>query len=358
MTTSTYRNLLFAWLEKHRPASSSTAPERRALEVGCGYGYVTEMLAEQGYDAIGTDISAHAIELAERESAHERAPLRGLGRDDAVALRAALRPHRRARDHRAPRADPEAALARWSGLLAPGGSLICTTPNRHGPASRFWRDADARERAQRRAVAPRRSARPPTGTSVDVDAVQCVPGLWRLQQRDAVLPAAQGRRAAADPGDGEDGARRERPGRARRCARASSGAGSPRSWSSSTSSSSGRCCGAARRQLLDLSSYPVAPHPAFASRVELRVPPGIDQPRAAVRRAVLAVPPRALRRRSQLLPVLVVAPLALRRLRAAARRAGRSRSARRRCCSRSTRSSTSAWRTGSGTSSRATPSCR
>jgi 2-polyprenyl-3-methyl-5-hydroxy-6-metoxy-1,4-benzoquinol methylase len=72
LTTSTYRNLLFAWLGQHWPELLN-GTGRRALEIGCGYGYVTELLAKQGYDALGVDIAAHAVEHATNASSVEGA---------------------------------------------------------------------------------------------------------------------------------------------------------------------------------------------------------------------------------------------------------------------------------------------
>ncbi len=39
-------------------------PPARILECGCGTGWLTQFLCQRGYDAVGADVSAHAVELA------------------------------------------------------------------------------------------------------------------------------------------------------------------------------------------------------------------------------------------------------------------------------------------------------
>jgi SAM-dependent methyltransferase len=185
LTTSTYRNLLFAWLGRRWP-ELLCGTGRSALEVGCGYGYVTELLARQGYAVTGVDLSAHAIARAQREVQVDgtrfevwdaASPPPGTGPVDLLVALEVL-------EHLD---DPDAALAAWARLLAPGGVLVCTTPNRHGPASRYWRD---RTHVSVRSEGAWRRALRSSGDwdLVEVDAVQWVPGLWRLRHEIRFFP--------------------------------------------------------------------------------------------------------------------------------------------------------------------------
>lgn len=185
LTTSTYRNLLFAWLGRRWP-ELLCGTGRRAVELGCGYGYVTELLARQGYEVTGVDVSAHAIARARREVRAPGArfevwdaaepPDGASGVDLVVALEVL--------EHLE---DPDAALARWGDLLVPGGTLVCTTPNRNGPQNRYWRDPThvsvRSEGSWRRAL-----ERSGIWSHVEVDAVQWVPGLWRLRHEIRFFP--------------------------------------------------------------------------------------------------------------------------------------------------------------------------
>ncbi len=188
LTTSTYRNLVFSWLARGWPELLNGSG-RSALEIGCGYGYVTEMLAHQGYAATGVDISAHAIERARRESHADDARF-----EVWDATHAASFPERfdlivalEVIEHLE---DPESALRAWAALLAPRGALVCTTPNRHGPLSRYWRDPT---HVSVRSVGGWRRTFASCGAfeHVTADVVQWVPGLWRLQHemRFFALPA-------------------------------------------------------------------------------------------------------------------------------------------------------------------------
>ena len=185
LTTSTYRNLLFSWLGRCWPELLN-GTGRRALEIGCGYGYVTDLLARQGYDATGVDIAPHAIERASREcggpsthfavwDAEQAAPFEGRF-DLLVALEVIEH-----LDH------PEEALSAWSELVVPGGAVVCTTPNRLGPASRYWRDpthVNVRSAARWRETFER------TGQfrAVTVESLQWVPAMWRLADEIRFFP--------------------------------------------------------------------------------------------------------------------------------------------------------------------------
>lgn len=43
---------------------------KKALDMGCAFGYVTDLLRNLGYDAVGLDLSKYAIRKAQQSSAH------------------------------------------------------------------------------------------------------------------------------------------------------------------------------------------------------------------------------------------------------------------------------------------------
>lgn len=100
----------------------------RVLEVGCGLGYFTYALRKAGYDAIGIDLSAEAVAKAssaygsfyEARSLESYTASEAGGKFDAVVMVEVV-------EHLE---DPMHLLAESLRLLAPGGSLIISTPNR------------------------------------------------------------------------------------------------------------------------------------------------------------------------------------------------------------------------------------
>jgi SAM-dependent methyltransferase len=95
------------------------------VDVGCGTGTLTVLLAEAGHRLFGLDASAAMLEVARRKAADHgvavplirgdatRPPF-GPGSFDVVLVRHVLWAV----------ADPDATLARWFGLLRPGGRLV------------------------------------------------------------------------------------------------------------------------------------------------------------------------------------------------------------------------------------------
>jgi len=104
------------------------SPEHRVLEIGCGIGSVVAALNEKGIDAIGTDISAAAVEYGRQKYPGiriEAHPAERLPYDDAsfdVVLSFDLFEHIDQTD---------AHLAEVTRLLKPGGYYLFQTPNKY-----------------------------------------------------------------------------------------------------------------------------------------------------------------------------------------------------------------------------------
>lgn len=104
------------------------ADGRRVLDAGCGTGYGAEMLRRAGAaEVVGVDIAEPVLAFARRETdgvEFEVADLRSLpfgdGRFDLVACFEAL-------EHVD---DPDAVLDELARVLAPGGLLVISSPNR------------------------------------------------------------------------------------------------------------------------------------------------------------------------------------------------------------------------------------
>jgi 2-polyprenyl-6-hydroxyphenyl methylase/3-demethylubiquinone-9 3-methyltransferase len=115
-------------------------PGGRALDVGCGTGFLLERLAERGYSGVGVDLSPRSVE-------HARERLREIGAEgrltaqvgsayeppegpfDLIALTDVL-------EHLE---DPRACLRALRARLAPDGLIVVSTPNRRSlPGARRW----------------------------------------------------------------------------------------------------------------------------------------------------------------------------------------------------------------------------
>lgn len=53
-----------------RFVSSVVPPPARILDAGCGFGRLTRVLTQMGYDAVGVDADKHLIDIARREDPH------------------------------------------------------------------------------------------------------------------------------------------------------------------------------------------------------------------------------------------------------------------------------------------------
>lgn len=115
---------------------------RRALDVGCGPGFYTRLLASRGFATTSLDTDAHNLESASRFAAETR-------QGDAVELVASLPAG--AFDlalaleiiEHMPRSRGERLLAGLHRALAPGGKLLLSTPNRlslEGLVGHYWNE--------------------------------------------------------------------------------------------------------------------------------------------------------------------------------------------------------------------------
>jgi len=106
-------------------AAQLPEPACRVLDVGCGTGSVSLLLAELGHEITGVDFAAEMIALAKRKS-------------EAMGLAAAFAVQDAAAPDFPPQSfdvivcrhvlwalpDPASVLARWTRLLRPGGRLL------------------------------------------------------------------------------------------------------------------------------------------------------------------------------------------------------------------------------------------
>jgi len=119
-------------------------PGERALDIGCGRGAVTTRLAE----AVLPSGSVDAIDVSPSMVEHTRALVRGQGFEVRTAVMDAGAPDLAASSYDLVASslvlfflpDPATALARWVGLLSPGGRIGLTT---FGEAHPAWRRVDA-----------------------------------------------------------------------------------------------------------------------------------------------------------------------------------------------------------------------
>ena len=102
---------------------------RRVLDAGCGEGYGSALVAEVATSVLGVDRSADALARAQANHAGPRVRFAcvDLTRLDAVRERFDVVLNFQVLEHLH---DPRPLLAQFSSHLAPGGTLVLTTPNR------------------------------------------------------------------------------------------------------------------------------------------------------------------------------------------------------------------------------------
>jgi 2-polyprenyl-3-methyl-5-hydroxy-6-metoxy-1,4-benzoquinol methylase len=135
------RNVLevVKWASRVAGADFSCGRGKRALDVGCAYGYTSDVLASFGYETCGVDVSKWGVNQAKRKSsgdfmvcdAQTSLPFKA-GSFDLVTCFEVL-------EHLQ---FPERAIRNM--LESCSGALICTTPNGNveKPVRRIMRDFD------------------------------------------------------------------------------------------------------------------------------------------------------------------------------------------------------------------------
>ena len=96
-----------------------SAPERSALEVGCGAGYLLDRLRSEGWSVVGTELSDAYIRHARERlglDVRREPPSGPFGALLALNVLSHV-------------PDPAAAARAWRGLLKPGGMLVLETGN-------------------------------------------------------------------------------------------------------------------------------------------------------------------------------------------------------------------------------------
>ena len=75
----TRRQVAVDWCKRLRAQSSKHAPlVSRVLEVGCGFGFLTNTLSSQGFSSIGVDVAHEAVRLAREKNPGDVFLARGL----------------------------------------------------------------------------------------------------------------------------------------------------------------------------------------------------------------------------------------------------------------------------------------
>ena len=148
-----------AWRElllQHLPPAPA-----RVADLGCGSGSLSVLLAEEGYDVSGLDLSGQMLELARAKA--ERAGV-AVSFEQGDAAEPGLEPGAfdvvMCRHVLWAMPDPSAALERWVGLLRPGGRLLLVEGSWHTGAGLPARRTEELVREHRAEVSLRRLPEP------------------------------------------------------------------------------------------------------------------------------------------------------------------------------------------------------
>ena len=115
--------------------ASLARPEDKVIEVGCGQGYLTYSLIRSGYDAVGLDISRVAVDLATERYGNFYSCcsiekyVHDIGKAPNHVIMSEVIEHLE---------NPMAVVHEAFSALAPGGSLIMTTPNMEAYPGAVW----------------------------------------------------------------------------------------------------------------------------------------------------------------------------------------------------------------------------
>ncbi|MFN8108991.1 MAG: methyltransferase domain-containing protein [Thermoleophilia bacterium] len=133
-------SLVLGTIDSLAPRTTADGAPPRALDVGCGTGFLLEQLAGRGYTGVGVDLSPESVAIAQKRlvdlgvSDRLRAEVGSAyeppeGRFELITLTDVL-------EHLE---DPRACLRALRERLVPGGLLVISTPNRHSlPGARRW----------------------------------------------------------------------------------------------------------------------------------------------------------------------------------------------------------------------------
>lgn len=115
---------MLLWANKHAPWNICSGSAKKALDVGCAYGFVVDLLERLKYDAVGVDISKYALMRFKREKKNlllsdaSHCPFRALSFDLITCFE--VLEHLQS---------PMLALRGFEKLLKPQGVLLATTPS-------------------------------------------------------------------------------------------------------------------------------------------------------------------------------------------------------------------------------------
>lgn len=110
-----------------RAINAALSPGAKVLEVGCGLGWVSNVITSLGYDLLAVDASAETVSEARSrypQVKFETADAETFCRPGAFDALMAFEVLEHIKDW-------EQAVANWKASLKPGGLLLMSTPNRH-----------------------------------------------------------------------------------------------------------------------------------------------------------------------------------------------------------------------------------
>jgi len=116
---------MLVWANRHSPWNLLNGCGKKALDIGCAYGFITDLLSRLGYEALGMDVSKYAVtrggefgikDLLASDVSHS--PFKAMSFDLITCFEVL--------EHLP---DPISALTGVYRLLDPQGIFLATTPN-------------------------------------------------------------------------------------------------------------------------------------------------------------------------------------------------------------------------------------